>query len=266
MIRREIKFPHKAILTRGMLQELYDNPRELMRLMFSEYSDGIISGFDYLIKDGNLILTSGIFRLNEEIYLLHEDLNISELAERNSLKLDESYYITFEEKIYDKEPCLTEKRLELKFSMNKPQYNLGSFVYLGAKNFILPAFTEESVDKIFLRGVFNLFEVPFAQRNCATFHPLLFRFVKDFLSHKKDKTPFDYALLIHLQNSDTVSMATLAEYIKAENKTATTENRKEFFNTFLTCLRESKFAVTTYTSNNELIKIPPQRTRRGKLI
>ena len=268
-VRKELQFPHKAILTSTMLNEIYSYPRELSRLILSEYGNGIICGLDYSIKDGDLILSSGIFRLNGEIYLLRDNLNISELAEKNSLVNSMRYFITFEKKSCAKEPCLTEKNLELVFTKEKPACTLGSFVFLERKKFSLPTLTNENnpFENIFRRSVLNLLEVPFAEMQGATFHPLLFRLVKIFLSQKKNKTPFDYAILVHLLNNQTLSSQTLVEYIISENKTFNIRNREEFFKTFLLCLCESKFNVAIYKNDMELNNSAPRKTKPiGKLI
>ena len=268
-VRKELQFPHKAILTSTMLNEIYSYPRELSRLILSEYGNGIICGLDYSIKDGDLILSSGIFRLNGEIYLLRDNLNISELAEKNSLVNSTRYFITFEKKSCDKEPCLTEKNLELVFTKEKPACTLGSFVFLERKKFSLPTLTNENnpFENIFRRSVLNLLEVPFAEMQGATFHPLLFRLVKIFLSQKKNKTPFDYAILVHLLNNQTLSSQTLVEYIISENKTFNIRNREEFFKTFLLCLCQSKFNVAIYKNDMELNNSAPRKTKPiGKLI
>ena len=268
-VRKDLKFYHKAVLTSSMLGEIYNYPREISRLMLDEYGDGIICGLDYSIKDGDLILSAGIFRLDGEIYLLGADLNISELAEKNSLAADEEYFMTFEKKSRVKEPCLTENNLELVFAREKPSCTLGKFNFLGRKDFNLPTLTEGNnpFEKIFKRSCLNLIDVPFAEKNGATFHPLLFRLVKEFLLRKKNKTPFDYAILVHLQNNATVSAQTLAEYIIAENKTCSKDSREEFFRTFTECLRESKFNVTIYSSDNPT-RESTSRVRKpfGKLI
>ena len=268
-VRKDLKFYHKAVLTSSMLGEIYNYPREISRLMLDEYGDGIICGLDYSIKDGDLILSAGIFRLDGEIYLLGENLNIGALAEKNSLASDEEYFMAFEKKSRVKEPCLTEKNLELVFAKEKPPCTLGSFIFLGRKNFYLPTLTEGNnpFEKIFKRSCLNLLEVPFAEKNGATFHPLLFRTVKDFLLRKKNKTPFDYAILVHLQNNATVSNQTLAEYIIAENKSCRADSREKFFKTFTECLRESKFNVTISSADNQTRQSTPRgRNHIGKLI
>lgn len=268
-VRNELQFPHKAILTSAMLKEIYNYPREVSRLVFKEYGDGIICGLDYSIKNGDLTLSSGIFRLDGEIYLLQDNLNISELAEKNFLVNSTEYFMAFEKKSCDKEQCLTEKNLELIFTREKPACTLGSFVFLDRKDFFLPALTDgrNPFENIFRRSVLNLFEVPFAQKQGATFHPLLFRLVKNFLVRKKNKTPFDYAILIHLQNSETLSSQTLLEYIDSENKTCDIENREKFFETFLICLLESKFNVAIYKNDDENIKPAPRKVKPlGRLI
>lgn len=267
--RRDLKFPHKAVLTSSMLEEIYSYPRELSRLTLNEYGNGIICGLDYSIREGDLILSAGIFHLDNELYLSDNDINISNLVEENSLVADTEYFITLKKRSHAKEPCLTETNLELCFDRGKSPYTLGSFVFIGRNDFSLPTLTvnNDPFENIFQRAFLNLLEVPFADRDGSTFHPLLFRLVKEFLSGKKNKTLFDYALLVHLQSNATLSTATLAAYIAEAGKSCVLEDRRKFFRTFLDCLRESKFNVTIYSSAPRPSETPSRGIRTiGKLI
>lgn len=261
-VRKELTFPHKAVLTAAMLRELYDYPRELSRLMFNDFSDGIICGLDFSLKDGELILSSGLVRFGGEIFRLHDDLNLSALAEENFLVADKEYFISAEKSSRKKEPCLTEKNLALTFTEQSPPFSLGKFIFRGRRNFYLPELTDEPFDEIFSRSKLNLFDVPFAAKNAPTFHPLLFRLVKKFLSRKKNRTPFDYALFVHLQNNDTLSIETLAEYISEVNETFDTTDREKFFENFWDCLRKSKFTVVPAELDTDREESSSARTKR----
>ena len=82
-----LEFPHGAILTSAMLQEIYKYPREFFDLLYKNYGDGIICGLDYLIEDQNLFLTFGVIRRDGEFYFLAQNLNISEIAQKNNLEI-----------------------------------------------------------------------------------------------------------------------------------------------------------------------------------
>ena len=261
-VRKELTFPHKAVLTAAMLRELYDYPRELSRLMFNEFCDGIVCGLDFSIKDGELILSSGLVRFDGEIFMLTDDLNLSALAEEKSLLADREYFISLEKFSRKQEPCLTEKTLALTFTERKPAFSLGKFIFRGRRNFYLPELTDEPFDEIFSRSKLNLFDVPFAAKNAPTFHPLLFRLVKKFLARKKNRTPFDYALFVQLQNNDTLSIETLAEYISEVNETFDLTDREKFFETFWDCLRKSKFTVAPAELDTDREESSSARTKR----
>ena len=239
-VHKNLTFPHKAILTSSMLEEIYSYPREFSRLLFGNLGDGIISGLDYSLKDGELILSAGIFHADNEFYFLSRDVNVSELADKNNLSVDREYFIALEKKSSVAEQCVTKKVLELTFAEKKSLYTLGQFVFLRRKDFQLPTLDKMTLDEMFNRSVFNLFDVPFAAKGVATFHPQLFRQVKNFLQGKPDKTPRDFAILTYLQNNEVISVETMTDYLAAENKVYDVADREDFFRKFLTCLSETK--------------------------
>lgn len=239
-----LKFPHGAMLTSSMLREIYNYPREFFALLYKDYGDGIICGLDYVIEDKNLILTSGVIRLDGEFYFLMQDLNISELAKKNNLEYDTKYYICLSRLSDEKEPCLTENTLNVTFSQEKIAPVLGHFLLSNA--FDLPKLDngDNPFENIFKRSVLNLAEVPFAEHGGATFHPMLFRLVKEFLAGKKYKTPFDYAILTQLQNSGVISIQTVKSYIANEGDKSNFTNRADLFKTFCKYIVKSKFNPT----------------------
>lgn len=238
-VHRVLTFPHKAILTGGMLEEIYRYPREFMRLMFDGYGNGIICGLDYSLRGGELFLSAGIFFAGGNFYILSRDVNISDLSAEKNLVVDREYFVALERKTFAEEQCITTTTLELVFNEIKPPHTLGQFVFLGRENFYLPQFTDDP-NEMFSRSVLNLCEVPFAARGTSTFHPLLFRQVKNFLQNKPNKTPRDFAILTYLQNNEVISVTTMADYMLAANCEFDVDNRTDFFRAFLTCLREQK--------------------------
>ena len=104
----------------------------------------------------------------------------------------------------------------------------------------------------------NLADIPFAIKNDATFHPLLFRLVKEFLDGKEDKTPFDYAILTQLQNDDVISMQTIKSYIAEEGSKFDLTDRADLFKTFCDCLVKSKFN-TAILPSEEIDDIPKHK-------
>ena len=207
-----LNFPHKAILTKELLQEIYQYPREFFRLIYNDYADGIISGLNYFIDgEKNLILSAGMILFDGEIYFLAENTNISDLAEKNNLVDGRDYYILPQKESQKKSPCLTENKLILNFSEEEQNFSLGKFRFKSKNDFNLPTLSDsdDPFENIFRSSTFDLLDIPFADKGEATFHPQLFDLVKNFLATKENKTPFDYSILTHLQNHEILSMQTI---------------------------------------------------------
>lgn len=252
LTNKNLKFEHGEILTRSMLHEIYKYPREFLRLKYSNYSNGIICGLDFFIDGSNLILTAGVIKLDDEFYFLEKNLNISALAEKNNLAVDKEYFICLKKFSVQKEPCLTENNFEVIFGAENLPPILGSFIFTGKENFNLPKLIEgdNPFENIFRRSVFNLCDVEFSANGGSTFHPLLFRLVKEFLLIKENKTPLDYAILVQLQNSETISLQTIKSYIESENKKISSD-RKILLETFCDCLVNAQFKLNYILSQLE---------------
>ncbi len=129
--RIQLEFLHKSILTAEMLEEMYSYPREIERLMYNDYSDGIIHGMNFEENpDGELILTAGMIRIKNRQYMLAENVNISKIAVEHNLVTDERYFITLRTVSTNKlEPNIEEESIELEFTREKQGTTLGSFIY-----------------------------------------------------------------------------------------------------------------------------------------
>lgn len=272
---KELNFVHKSILTGTMLREIYKYPREFFRLLYQNFSDGIICGLDYFIDGGNLFLSAGVIRFDGDFYFLEKDLNISALAAKNNLASDNTYYICVEKNSRQEEPCLTEKNLAIIFTKENKLPVLGKFFFMGADNFNLPTLAfgkniKNPFEDIFKRAVLNLADVQFAAVGGATFHPLLFGLVKDFLDGKEYKTPFDFAVLAQIQSGGVISLPTIKSYIATVDKDFNFDSctRADLFQTFCDDLVSSKFNPS-YASPDENIDVKPSpksSRSHGKLL
>lgn len=266
---KNLTFEHGEILTRAMLQEIYKYPREFLRLKYSGYSDGIICGVDFFSEGGEIFLSAGIMKIGGEFYFLAENVNLSDLAEKNNLEVDREYCICLKKSSQKNEPCLTENNFEIIFSKENLTPTLGNFIFTARDNFNFPALAEgeNPFERIFRRSVFNLFDVKFAASGGATFHPMLLRVVKNFLCVKENKTPLDYAILTQLQNAETISLQTIKFYIAQEGKNLNFSSRKDLFKTFCDCLITSQFKVNYVLNQQETETANKRRfSPKGKLL
>lgn len=263
--RKILRFPHKAILTAAMLEEMYAYPREILQLRHQNYCDGIIGGMDYALDgNGDLILSAGLFKHGGAIYVLSHDLNIGELAEQRTLKIDKPYFVSIANapNVVRHEVCLKSEQLEIRFTERAEGIVLGQFVWRGRTKFKLP----NQFDEFFNRSFINVVEIATASRGEATFHPIIFRAVKKFLASKAEKTFMDYAMFVSLQNGEVLSRETLDAYIAEEGKAANFVNRSALLQTFFDCLKSSKPKAIYVNAAESKTKPGLGRRSIGKMI
>ncbi|BDU50621.1 hypothetical protein [Haliovirga abyssi] len=93
------EFKKGRILKKEMLEELRDYPREMFEIYFSDYSDGIIVGFEIKVKDEELIISPGILKINKGILYLKKEEKISYEKTNKEMQIK----LVLEEKTEDKD-------------------------------------------------------------------------------------------------------------------------------------------------------------------
>lgn len=75
-------FKRGSILKQNMLESLRDYPYSAVELMYLNYGDGVISGFDIEIaEEREIIVSPGIIKINGRVYLSTENLHIEQKEE-----------------------------------------------------------------------------------------------------------------------------------------------------------------------------------------
>ena len=69
----EVSFTHGTVLTREMLEAVYEYPREFMQLQYGGHSDGILYGMDFFQRYDELWLGRGIFKAGDIVVALEDD-------------------------------------------------------------------------------------------------------------------------------------------------------------------------------------------------
>lgn len=97
-------FKKNEILEKEMLDLLRDNPMEIYNLLYRDYSDGILNGFDFIIDQENkkLFLEPGILKFDGKIFWEKDrtEIEFPEQEEQYTVKFKLSCYS--EEKKYYK--------------------------------------------------------------------------------------------------------------------------------------------------------------------
>lgn len=95
-----LNFENGTILRAETLNQQNLYAEQIRKYMYSDYPDGIVKGFSLVECEEGWHLTSGIAKLNNEIYVLNKvnDEDISSLGE----ELDCDYYLCLKKKLLDR--------------------------------------------------------------------------------------------------------------------------------------------------------------------
>lgn len=227
--RKELRFERGSILTATQLRAIEKFPREFLRLMYSYYGDGIISGMDFIERDG-ILLTEGLVKLGDNFFIAAE-VNLSELmtgtagGKRYKIVLGEPQRTAYENVITEK-ISLSVRELEEIGGLEFGRFKAGLIH--------LPAVDAEDLFEEFTRASrLNLLNVPLSIRGGVTFHPIIFRAILNRLEHKKNPAPADVALMIRLADVGAVSMHALKIFVEVKGVAWRYDSRENIFKSVL---------------------------------
>ena len=222
LTRKELRFERRSILTARQLRAIEKFPREFLRLMYSDFGDGIISGLDFIKRGDEIFLTEGLVKLGENFFFAAEE-NLSRLMA--GLKEGKRYKIV-------EENVITEKiSLEVRELADVGGLEFGRFK---AGLVHLPEVDAENLFEEFTKGSrLNLLNVAYSTRGGATFHPLIFRAILARLQRKENPAPVDQSLMIQLADGGTVSLAALKIFVDCKEVAWRDGSREEILQSVL---------------------------------
>ena len=241
---RQLEFRHGLILTCDMLEEIYSYPRFLSKIECQNYSDGILCGVNFVERDGFLIITAGVLKFKDDLYVMKDDFNLTHFLKTNGfLENSDRLYLYLVPQDIERLEASTVKSLKLTVTSKKYDSNYG--IALGnirhEENLYLRI--PDSLDNFKKKSRIEILEVPFASLEVPTFHPIVFKAVKRFLKTKMRKNGYDWYLLFVLSEHNVLSLDTVVNYIAAtKNKMPEDGNEVdgpsvELFENFVQCLR-----------------------------
>ena len=71
-------FKSGNVINKKMLDSLRDNPMEILEIMYIDYNDGILKGFDLITKkeEKKIIITRGIAKIEKKLMWMYQDYEI----------------------------------------------------------------------------------------------------------------------------------------------------------------------------------------------
>lgn len=203
-------FNKGRILKQNMLEALRDFPYEVLKVMYSSYGDGIISGFDVDVLDGhgNFRVSPGILKINQEIYISpcwrEENLN----SDNDNIKEHYVYLKKYADAYSDGDeikikPVLvgtesSDEGLEL-FRCTKYAYSV-MFKYKNIDELFKEQTVMNRINQVFCK---------YAVIGGSTLHPYYFKLFADKVLKSSNPSPpdtaFAYQCLNGISNIDVVN-------------------------------------------------------------
>ncbi len=225
----DISFESGTIITGAMLEKMCYAPKELAKYLFSDYSDGIISGMDIKIsKNGSLTVTAGVYKRGDRLFVMNNDKVISGFKDGKlyalcletdgcTLKTDDSKYegvVIHNTEIY----------LEYQSDITE-----NSIVLCRFKGF--PYITGELSD--FAKDVFWILNPCQSSYKEPAFHRIIFRAIYNKLKNKRDKHPLDYILMLEISRNGIVPMQMIRDYVAEGGIKCDMKDTNQLFKSFI---------------------------------
>ncbi|MBD5159760.1 MAG: hypothetical protein HDT23_05910 [Ruminococcus sp.] len=214
MLRRyDISFSRGNIITQHMLETMYNAPVDTIEHLLCDYSDGIISGMDIRIDNGDIIVTAGIYKLDGRLYTLENDIIFSTSKLYDSKTYVLALVLTSDgtpEINRNKKEYVTDNTIDI-VCMLKTEY------FSNNDRFILCEFQGRPVmpydcNKL-LKSVFNITKCRYSVIGGYTYHPFVFRLILKKLQNKTNKHPFDYVIMTEINREKVLVRETMSQYI-----------------------------------------------------
>ncbi len=273
----EIVFEAGEILSAQMLEETYSYPREFLHLSHIGYGNGIVAGLDFETKDDGVYLTAGIAKLDEKFYILSQNVNLDIWLKRYTPALTASaeYFLCLVcmDVLSDRDQASgikLHRQMMLRAEKKKPSGSLllAKYKFRPDMGIHLPAIEitneKKPFESFFQSGLLQVLECDYAHpQGETTFHPLVFRAIKDYLEQKNTLSPYDFGLLVELQNHGIAAIKSLMAYVAANKKVSLSSlnmTKEKLLQEVVDCIKEPYIPVV-YQG-----KMPEQeQTNKSKL-
>lgn len=227
----DISFESGTIISGSMLRNMCYGPKELFRAVYTDRSDGIISGMDIRIEKNALIVTAGTFKSGNRLYVLEEDKKIDNMENGGfddgglySLCISsEQNHVRAKDRRFE---SVTEHFAEICLIDSKDVTD-DMIVLLSFKG--VPRIPKNLSDLIKYKNTFNITYVCHSMYKEPTFQCLFFRAVYAYLETKKNKHTLDYMLMTEISYNGVVPMKMIKEYIRESKGTDAELNIDEEF-------------------------------------
>jgi hypothetical protein len=201
----KLTFEKGSILTSEMLISMDSFPKEFSRLLYTNYSDGIISGLNFYYYENNLYLNEGILKYENKLFLMTLPENLSN--KMSNLEEGKKYFICATKIDNDEKQNITNRFLEIHFLETKQDFCFASLIF--RKN--LPIKLDYTTIKDFSDN--NYLKISYFNYSClneSSFPPAIFSIFAKELSEKENIPEICFDFISRAFNNETISI----HYIK----------------------------------------------------
>lgn len=267
-----IIFQNGSILTGKMLSLMFDLPKNFAELLYSDRSDGIISGMEFTADEKSIKVSKGVFKYNGCIYLLDHDQSFEIYDDK------EREYILFIRENVDKDAfgkeCsgdefkgdIEEKTLDIILTYKSGEVTEDDFIL--CRFYHSPKMPEDLDDLRRTASYVDLTRYIYSASGKATFIPYVCKLILNKLRYKKDKHPLDYVLMNLILTQGVLSREILTDYIKEAGMNfddQDSDDGKQLIEVFSKAVNELKFTCNVQQSNGERNSVSEYKKEEGTL-
>lgn len=248
----DISFEKGSILTGRMLSLMYNVPRKMAELVYSEQTDGIIAGMNFSVNEDKLIVSPGLYKKDNRIYILEETMSFEVHPE------DETKYCLIltsdTEKINSNigtgEHNISEKVIDIK--LREGDYSFSPEDIKLCEFWTVPRLPVSYNDLLSSGSFLNITSCIYSALNEPTYVPYVFSLVLNKFKEKKNKHPLDYVIMNSIMSDGVVSKSILREYISEAKLNSDLEDDYEFLKTFILSIDKLEFKCSVVSISEDI--------------
>ncbi len=239
-----LTFKKGNILTENTLSLLHYLPKNTLKVLFNDNSEGIICGMNFDVKENMIIISPGIFKKNGRLFVLDSEKQI--YFKSDGVERDYHVYMTGITETVTEDRSITVSMIE--FGIKSGEFAEGETrVFSFRTTPKLP----ESITDLTSAAYCDFSACIYSAYDEATYVPNVFKIIYKLLLQKKNKKAIDYMIMSVISTEKVVPKSIIrmyvAEILGFSHDQVTTFNDKELLKKFCTAVRYEESSMPNKT-------------------
>lgn len=279
IVNRSVEISRGHVLTGDMLREMNDFPKMIFNLQYAKSGDGILKGLELKQVEDDVIISKGIIKYQDKLYISDTELSLNELVSNLRVNINSNDFYLYLEEDQSSTSCavttntlrwrLSEKKLAAGILVMQLSDDMKDMFLLPRKiNIDAVTLYSEFISQDIARSRCRLLEGQYSCLNGNTYLPYVFSAVRYVLEHKESLDVFDRLLLMQLNSSETVTLDTIKSYISSkEIQVKDIADRLELFKLFVEALQKHiEFHVALAEEKKEESVVETKKPKRKHIV